>query len=101
KALIARSLKRLVRPAAKVGILVFKECDLGQAMPEPIAVPGIIVREAELDDRNLFEDTDMFLQRLNEGHRCFIAVEASTGKLANSRWINTSAAYIPELKRYV
>ena len=95
-----RSLKKLVRPAFKIGTLVFTECDLREPMPERPTIPGIIVREATIDDVNLFADRDLFLERFTAGHRCFMGIEEATGKLTNYRWINTSAAYIPELKRY-
>jgi hypothetical protein len=101
KTIVTRSLRKLVRPAVKIGTLVFSECDLREPMPERQVIPGITVREATLNDAHLFEDPESFFGRIREGSRCFIGVEDATGKLTNYRWINTSAAYVPELKRYM
>jgi ribosomal protein S18 acetylase RimI-like enzyme len=101
KTLVTRSLRKLVRPAVKIGTLVFSECDLREPMPERQVIPGITVREATLNDAHLFEDRESFFERLREGSRCFMGIEDATGKLTNYRWINTSAAYVPELKRYM
>jgi hypothetical protein len=100
KVVFTRSLKKLVRPAVTIGTLVFTECDLRKPMPERRVIPGFEVREATIEDVDLFEERDVFLQRLQAGRRCFIAIEEATRRLANRRWVNTSAAYIPELKRY-
>jgi hypothetical protein len=99
KIVVARSLKRFVRPALKVGSLVFTECDLRKPLPEKPAIPGIHVREAVLEDAALFEDPSLFTQRLGQGYRCFMGIEETTSKLTNYRWISTSTAYFPELKR--
>jgi ribosomal protein S18 acetylase RimI-like enzyme len=101
KTLFTRSLRKLVRPAVKIGTLVFSECDLREPMPERQVIPGITVRVATLNDAHLFEDRELFFERMKEGNRCFMGVEEATGKLTNYRWINTSAAYVPELKRYM
>jgi ribosomal protein S18 acetylase RimI-like enzyme len=98
---VTRSLRKLVRPAFKIGTLVFTACDLRNPLPERQTIPGITIREATIDDANLFEEREMFLERLREGHRCFMGTEDATGKLTNYRWVNPSAAYIPELKRYL
>jgi len=100
KTVFMRSLKRFVRPAFKFGTLVFTECDLTKPIPERRAGPEIIVREATIGDVHLFADQGVFLERLTAGHRCFMGIEPATGKLTNYRWVNISAAYIPELKRY-
>jgi len=101
KVLLTRSLRKIVRPAFKIGTLIFTECDLRKALPERHVVPGILIREATLEDAQLFEDRETFLERMSQGHRCFMGIEEATGKLTNYRWVNTSAAYIPELKRYL
>jgi hypothetical protein len=101
KTLFTRSLRKLVRPAVKIGALVFSECDLREPMPERQVIPGITVREATVNDAHLFSDRDVFFQHMKEGSRCFMGIEDATGKLTNYRWINTSAAYVPELKRYM
>ena len=101
KIVLTRSLRKLVRPAFKTGILVFTEADLTQPLPVRQPVPGIVAREATIEDAGLFEDRALFLKRFNEGHRCFMGIEESTGRLTNYRWVNTSAAFIPELDRYL
>jgi hypothetical protein len=81
--------------------LVFAESDFSLPFPELRPVPGIIAREATVEDVGLFEDQALFLDRLNQGHRCFMGIEEKTGKLTNYRWANTTAAFIPELSRYL
>jgi hypothetical protein len=101
KAVLTRSLKKLVSPAFTFGSLVFIECDLRKPMPERRATPGVTVHEATLDDVNLFEDRNVFTERLREGHRCFMGIEDATGKLTNYRWVSTTPTYIPELQRHL
>ena len=101
KAVVTRSFRKIVRPAFKIGSLVFIECDLNQKLPEAQSIPGIVAREATIEDARLFEDQPLFLKRFNEGHRCFMGIEEATGKLANYRWVNPSAAWVPELDRYL
>jgi hypothetical protein len=101
KAVLTRGFKKLVRPAFKIGSLVFTEADLSKPFPELRPVPGIIPREATIDDVRLFEDQKLFLKRFNDGDRCFMGIEEGTGKLANYRWISTSPVFIPELDRYL
>jgi hypothetical protein len=101
KTVITRSLRKLVRPAVKVGTLVFAESDFSLPFPELRPVPGIIAREATVEDVRLFEDQELFLDRLNQGHRCFMGIEENTGKLTNYRWVSTTAAFVPELRRYL
>src|SRR5579871_5537274 len=101
KVVLARGLRKLVRPAFKIGTLVFIESDLTRPLPEQRPVPGIVPREATIEDVRLFEDQDLFLKRFHEGHRCFMGIEEKTGKLANYRWVNPTAALVPELDRYI
>jgi hypothetical protein len=101
KTVLTRGLKRLVKPAFKIGSLVFTESDLSKPFPELRPVPGIIAREATIEDVRLFEDQQLFLKRFNDGNRCFMGIEEGTGKLANYRWVSTSAVFIPELDRYL
>jgi len=99
KILFSRSLRKVLRPICKTGTLVFIECDLPSMKSDRREVPGIAVREATLDDVHLFADRKTFLERLQAGHRCFMGIEESTGKLTNYRWVCTAATYIPELQR--
>src|SRR5262249_9495252 len=87
KILLTRSLRKLVRPAVQFGTLVFSECALREPMPERRPIPGILVREVTLQDAHLFEDGDVFLERLEHGSRCFIGIDEASGKLANRRWV--------------
>lgn len=101
KLVLTRGLRKLVRPAFKLGTLVFIESDLTQPLPVQNPVPGIIPREATAEDVRLFEDQALFTKRFNEGHRCFMGIEEQSGKLANYRWVNPSVALVPELDRYM
>lgn len=101
KTVFTRALKRIVRPVFTTGTLVFIECDLTKPLPGVPPVPGIVCREATIENAHMFEETALFLKRLKQGHRCFMGIEESTGKLTNYRWVNTSSAFIPELGRYL
>jgi hypothetical protein len=101
KIVITRGLRKLVRPAFKIGTLVFFDSDLSRPFPEVRPVGGIIPREATIEDVRLFADQEVFLDRFHQGHRCFLGIEEKTGTLTNYRWVNTTAAFIPELDRYL
>jgi hypothetical protein len=101
KTVLTRGLRRVVRPAIKVGSLVFIECDLRRPMPERREISGLTVREATPGDAFMFADPDLLLERLNRGHRCFMGIEEATGKLTNYRWICSGSADIPELRRHM
>jgi ribosomal protein S18 acetylase RimI-like enzyme len=101
KLVVTRGLKKLVRPAVRVGTLVFMEADLTEALPPQRPAPGIVAREATIDDVHLFEDQESFLKRFREGHRCFAGIEERSGRLANYRWVNSTAAFVPELDRHL
>jgi hypothetical protein len=96
-----RSSKKLLLPVVRFGSLIFLECDLRKSLPEQADLPGVTTREAFAGDEKLFEYPQIFLERLSAGHRCFVGIDSATGKLANYRWLTTSAAYIPEIDRYV
>jgi hypothetical protein len=101
KVMVARTLRKLVRPACKVGSLVFIECDLEKLPLSCREASGVVVREAQVEDAHLFSDRERFLRRLRDGHRCFMGIEEATGKLTNYRWMCTVSTYIPELRRYL
>jgi hypothetical protein len=101
KIVVTRSLRKLVRPAVRVGSLVFIERDLTQPFPGAKPVTGIIAREGTIDDSPLFPDPELARKRFSKDQRCFMGIEETTGKLANYRWVTTSAAYIPELDRHL
>lgn len=101
KIVVTRSLRKLVRPAVKVGSLVFTECDLRKPFPSAKPIAGIVVREATIEDVPFYPDPELAQTRFRQGHRSFMAIEEKTGRLANYRWVNMSAAYIPELDRYL
>ena len=99
KAVIVRSVKKLMSPVISVGILIFVECDLRKPLPRKAALAGVLEREAVLADASLFENPQIFIERLCAGKRCFIGIDSATGKLANYRWIATWSEYIPEIDR--
>jgi hypothetical protein len=101
KAVLVRSCKKLVRPTCSIGTLVFKQCDLREPLPERRAIHGIVLREAALSDANLFENREIFIDRMKSGNRCFMGIEEATGKLTNYRWLNTTAAHVPEIDRHL
>jgi hypothetical protein len=101
KFVVARSLRKLMRPACKVGSLIFTECDLTKPFPEPRPISGIILRELTAEDVPLFPDAGPARDRFAAGHRSFGGIEERTGKLTNYRWVNASSAFIPELERYL
>lgn len=101
KTVVTRTLRKMVRPVVKMGSVVLTECDLSTPFSELQPVPGIIARQATIEDAKLFEDPTLFLERFHEGHRCFMGIEDETGRLTNYRWVNTSAAYIPEIDRHL
>jgi hypothetical protein len=101
KTVVSRSLKKLMLPVARMGGLIFVECDLRESLLETAELSGVIAREAFTGDAKLFEDPQIFLARLKAGHRCFVGIDSATGRVANYRWISTSAGYIPEIDRYI
>jgi len=99
RAVIVRSVKKLMSPVISVGSLIFVECDLRKPLPREAALRGVLEREAVLADASLFENPQIFIDRLCAGKRCFIGIDSATGKLANYRWIATWSEYIPEIGR--
>jgi hypothetical protein len=100
KMVVLRSLKKILLPVVRIGGLIFVECDL-RKLPEIAELPGVLAREACADDANLFENPEIFLERIRAGHRCFVGIDSATGKVANYRWIATSAGHILEIDRYI
>src|SRR5262245_11957646 len=99
KAVAVRSVKKLMSPVISVGSLIFVECDLRKPLPRKDAFAEVLLREAVLADASLFENPQIFIERLCAGKRCFIGIDAATGKLANYRWIASWSEYIPEIDR--
>jgi hypothetical protein len=97
--------KKLISPVARVGSLYMMECDLGRGLPAVKEVPGIIVREAFLEDIYLLDGIEEApqkkhdaMERFQKRNRWFVGIDASTGKLANFRWVATNPEWIPELE---
>src|SRR2546428_6214076 len=67
KAVVSRTFRKLLSPVAHVGSLLFIECDLSKPFPETPVAPGIVCKEATLDDISLFDDQSLFLERFNQG----------------------------------
>ncbi len=86
--------------------MYFLERDLQLPMPAIRNVDSIVAREGTIDDLPLLSAVQNperarreAQERLQRGDRWFIAVERTTGKLTNYRWVSLSRAYIPELNR--
>ncbi len=108
RATIGLALKKLVSPVARMGSLYLMECDLPSGLPEVKPVPGIVAREAFLEEIHLLDGTENeaekkrdALQRFKRGDRWFVGIDNSTGKLANFRWVTTAWELVPELERNV
>jgi ribosomal protein S18 acetylase RimI-like enzyme len=106
KAVVALTLKRLIRPIATVGSMYFLERHLNVPMPQLQPMNGIDVREGTLSDvplLNAMENAgprkDQAVQRLKQGDRWFIGIEKPSGKLTNYRWVSLTRGFIPELNR--
>jgi GNAT superfamily N-acetyltransferase len=107
-AAIGLALKKLLLPVVRVGSVYLMECDLASDIPKVRPVPGIIAREGFLQDVHLLDGlgdgatkTLDAIERLSRGQRWFIGIDASRGKLANSRWVATAWELVPELERNV
>src|SRR5438128_2452102 len=98
-----RILKKAAHPAFRFGSLVFFECDLHERLPGVRPVAGILVREAFTSDIDLFVNPEqpslrgIALERFRRGERCFAGIDTSSGKLANYRWVTSTAGYLPEI----
>jgi len=106
--LVLFALKKLLRPVMDFGTLVFFECDLRKPFPTAPPNKGFVAREAFRPDLELLaalENGEQYRltagQRLNNGERWFVGIEARTGELANYRWMTERTGYIPEISRYL
>jgi hypothetical protein len=98
-------LRKLVSPVAEIGIVHFFECDLHIGLPPVRPIPGIIPREAFLEDIDLLDAAEDAqakkadaIERLKNGDRWFVGIDAANGKLTNYRWVATRPTLIPELR---
>jgi GNAT superfamily N-acetyltransferase len=105
RATIGVGLKKLISPVARVGSLYMMECDLRGGLPPVRPIPGVIVREAFLEDIHLLDGIEQGVQqkldameRFQKRNRWFVGIDASNGKLANYRWVATDPEWIPELE---
>lgn len=108
RATIGLAFKKLLLPVARVGSVYLLECDLAEGLPKVKPVPGIIPRESFLEDVHLLDAIEDgpekkldATERLRRGQRWFVGIDASTGKLANFRWVATAWELVPELERNV
>jgi len=106
RATIGMAFKKLLLPVARIGSLYLMECDLATGLPKVKPVPGIIAREAFLEDVHLLDGIEDgakkkldAIERLRRGQRWFVGIDASSGKLANFRWVATAWELVPELDR--
>jgi len=100
--------KKIIKPFLDFGTLVFFECDLRKPLADAPHNRDFVAREANLSDLHLLDalkecayHRHNAISRLNNGERWFIGTETSSGRLANFRWVNETAGYIPEISRYV
>jgi len=108
RATIGLAFKKLVSPVARVGSVYLMECDLVAGLPKVKTVPGIIAREAFLEDLDLFDGIENSaekkrdaIERFKRGDRWFVGIDAANGKLATFRWVTTTWELIPELERNI
>src|ERR1043166_6132187 len=105
-AVAALTLKKIIRPVAKVGSVYFLERDLSLPMPPLESMKNIVAREGTLSDIHLLDalpnaarQKKEAIDRLARGDRWFIGVDRPTGKLCNYRWVSLTRRFIPELDR--
>jgi len=108
RATIGLAFKKAVSPVARVGSVYLMECDLTAGLPRVKSAPGIIAREAFLDEIDLLDGIENDLEkkrdaiaRFKRGDRWFVGIDSATGKLANFRWMTTAWELVPELERNV
>ena len=108
RATIGLAFKKLVSPVARVGSVYLMECDLVAGLPKVKAVPGIIAREAFLEELDLFDGIENgiekkrdAIERFKRGDRWFVGIDSANGKLATFRWVTTTWELIPELERNI
>jgi hypothetical protein len=102
------ALRTLAAPVAEIGIIHFFECDLRRGLPQVRPLPGIIAREAFLEDIDLLDGIENAserkadaIHRLKNGERWFVGIDAANGKLTNYRWVSAMPTLIPELRSNV
>lgn len=108
RATIGLAFKKVVSPVARVGSVYLMECDLVAGLPKVKSVPGIIAREAFMEDIDLLDgienDTEKkrdAIARFKRGDRWFVGIDGANGKLATFRWVSTTWELIPELERNI
>jgi GNAT superfamily N-acetyltransferase len=108
RATIGLAFKKLLSPVARVGSVYLLKCDLTSRIPQSKPVPGIIPREAFVEDIHLLDGLENdaekkrdAIARFKRGDRWFVGIDSTTGKLANFRWMTTAWEYIPELERNI
>ena len=101
-------LKKVVSPVARIGSVYLMECDLAAGLPKVKPVPGILAREAFMEDIDLLDGMENgsekkrdALDRFKRGDRWFVGIDITNGKLATFRWVTTAWELIPELERNI
>ena len=99
-AVVRRGTRRLVSPVIATGSLRFYSRALTE-VPRA-GVDGATFREAHAgEDEALLEGSDRersaaaLVERFRRGDRCFV-VESPTGEILHTRWLASSAPYLPE-----
>src|SRR5437016_1370902 len=85
RATIGLAFKKILLPVARVGSLYLMECDLTTGVPKVNPVPGIIAREAFLEDVHLLDGIENSagkkldaIERFRRGQRWFVGIDASS-----------------------
>jgi hypothetical protein len=108
RATIGLVLKKVVSPIARVGSVYLMECDIAAGLPKVKPIPGIVAREAFMEDLDLLDGIENSMEkkrdaldRFRRGDRWFVGVDTGNGKLATFRWVTTAWELIPELERNI
>lgn len=102
---VVRIARRLLKPLIETGTVTFFVRDLQEEATTPTSVPGIIVRQLGIADRDaLLHGTDpertweALRARFDSDDLCFAALDEK-GRALHTRWVTLTGAFIPELER--
>lgn len=102
---LKRAVAKVSSPLLEFGSVTFFLRELEQALPEARPALKLHLRQASASDLDLVlaasdpsRSLEALQRRLRRGDLCFIAI-TEDGRVANSRWVATSRARIPELGR--
>lgn len=108
RATVGLVLKKVASPVARIGSVYLMECDLVAGLPKVKPVPGVLAREAFMEDIDLLDGIENGMEkkrdaidRFKRGDRWFVGIDTGNGKLATFRWVTTAWELIPELERNI